>query len=49
VPLPTHAADELACVAAWLDKESARVRLVSCDGEMTSLLPALARYDVPKS
>jgi DNA polymerase-3 subunit epsilon len=34
-------ADELACVAAWLDRNAPRVRLVHCDGVLASPLPAL--------
>ena len=35
-PLPRHLADEVATVAAWLDREAARVRLVSCSDGFTS-------------
>jgi DNA polymerase-3 subunit epsilon len=35
-PLPRHLADEVAVVAAWLEREAARVRLVSCSAELTS-------------
>jgi DNA polymerase-3 subunit epsilon len=34
-------ADELACVAAWLDRNAPRVRLLHCDGVLASPLPAL--------
>ena len=34
-------ADELACVAAWLDRNAPRVRLLRCDGVLVSALPAL--------
>ena len=34
-------ADELACVAAWLDRNAPRVRLVRCDGVLASSLPAV--------
>jgi DNA polymerase-3 subunit epsilon len=40
-PLPHHAADEVACIASWLDKEAHRVRVVSCDGELASAVAAL--------
>jgi len=36
LPLPRSAADEVACVAAWLVKEASRVRLLSCDGVLAS-------------
>ncbi|MFN2608258.1 MAG: DEDD exonuclease domain-containing protein [Acidimicrobiales bacterium] len=41
LPLPRHLADELACVASWLDAEAARVRLIRCDGELASRLPPI--------
>ena len=41
-PLPRHLVDELSCVASWLDAEADRVRLVHCDGELASPLPAPA-------
>jgi DNA polymerase-3 subunit epsilon len=44
LPLPHRDADEVACIAAWLDKEAHRVRLVSCDGELTSPVAALRRF-----
>ncbi|CAN5749052.1 DEDD exonuclease domain-containing protein [soil metagenome] len=44
-PLPRHLADELACVAAWLDQRAATVRLTHCDGGLASPLPALATYE----
>ena len=34
-------ADELACVAAWLDRNAPRVRLVHCEGVLASSLPAV--------
>jgi DNA polymerase-3 subunit epsilon len=40
--LPAALADELTCVAAWLDKNARRVRLVRCDGTLASVLPALS-------
>jgi DNA polymerase-3 subunit epsilon len=40
-PLPHHAADEVACIASWLDREAHRVRVVSCDGELASAVAAL--------
>jgi len=44
-PLPRHLADEVACVAAWLDDAAGRIRLVHCDGELASPLPRLPRYE----
>jgi DNA polymerase-3 subunit epsilon len=44
LPLPREAADEVACVAAWLEREAARVRLVSCDGELALPAAALPTY-----
>jgi DNA polymerase-3 subunit epsilon len=35
-PLPRHLADEVAVVAAWLEKEASRVRLVSCSDQLAS-------------
>ena len=44
-PLPRELADEVSCVAAWLDAEAARLRLVACDGELASPLPRLPTYE----
>jgi DNA polymerase-3 subunit epsilon len=44
-PLPRHLADEVAVVAAWLEKEAARVRLVSCSDELTSPAAPVPRFD----
>jgi DNA polymerase-3 subunit epsilon len=44
-PVPRHLADELACVASWLDAESARVRLIGCEGDLASPLPPVPRYE----
>ena len=44
-PLPRELADELACVARWLDTEAGRVRLVHCEGELASRLPRLPRFE----
>ncbi|MEY2433592.1 MAG: polymerase subunit epsilon [Acidimicrobiaceae bacterium] len=40
--LPAALADELSCVASWLDKNARRVRLIRCDGTLASVLPALS-------
>jgi DNA polymerase-3 subunit epsilon len=39
-----HVADELACVAAWLDRHPDQVRLVSCDGALATPLPPLPQF-----
>jgi DNA polymerase-3 subunit epsilon len=44
LPLPRSDADEVACIAAWLDKEAHRVRVVSCDGELASPASVLPRF-----
>ena len=44
-PLPRELADELACVAAWLDAEAGQVRLVTCEGELCSPLPRLPSFE----
>jgi DNA polymerase III subunit epsilon len=44
-PLPRHLADEVAAVAAWLDANAGRARIVSCDGELASALPLLPRFE----
>jgi DNA polymerase-3 subunit epsilon len=38
-PLPRDLADELACVASWLDAKAARVRVLRCDGGLATPLP----------
>src|SRR5262249_47735534 len=43
-PLPRRLADELACVARWLDSNAARVRLVHCDHGLASPLPRLPTF-----
>src|SRR5207302_4462432 len=40
-PLPRELADEVSCVATWLEAEATRLRLVACDGELASPLPRL--------
>jgi DNA polymerase-3 subunit epsilon len=46
-PVPRQLVDELTCVATWLDREATRagVRLVRCEGELSSPLPRLPRYE----
>ena len=43
-PLPKAMADELACVAAWLDKEAGRLRVVHADHGLASPYPALPSF-----
>jgi len=43
-PVPKAMADELACVAAWLDKEAGRIRVVHSDRGLASPYPALPSY-----
>jgi DNA polymerase-3 subunit epsilon len=44
-PLPRELADELLCVARWLDERAEQVRLVHCDEGLTSELPLLPSYE----
>ena len=44
-PLPRRLADEVLCVASWLDRSAARVRLGRCDGGLASALPCLPRFE----
>ncbi|HEX2699702.1 MAG TPA: DEDD exonuclease domain-containing protein [Acidimicrobiales bacterium] len=44
-PLPRHLADEVLCVASWLDRSAPRIRLDSCDGGLVSVLPNLPRFE----
>jgi DNA polymerase-3 subunit epsilon len=44
-PLAPSEVDEVACVARWLDESAAKVRLVSCDGELASPVRVLPRFD----
>jgi DNA polymerase-3 subunit epsilon len=44
--LPAALADELACVASWLDRNARRVRLVRCDGTLASVLPPLCELSL---
>lgn len=47
-PLTRDLADELACVAAYLDAQAHRVRIVHCDGGLALPLPALPSFE-PRS
>ena len=44
-PLPRHLADEVAVVAAWLEREAHRVRLVSSSDGLTSPAGRLPRFE----
>lgn len=44
-PLPLDLADELACVAGWLDEHAGAVRLVHVDGELSSGLPPVPDFE----
>jgi hypothetical protein len=46
--IPTDLADELACVASWLDANVRKVRLVQCDGVLASTVPAIPQLAVPR-
>lgn len=43
--LPRALADELSCVAAWLDREAAALRVLHCDGGLTSQYPGLPSFE----
>ena len=43
-PLAREHADELACIAAWLDRSASELTLDHCDGELSSALPPLPRF-----
>ena len=43
-PVPKAMADELACVAAWLDKEAGQIRVIHSDRGLASTYPALPSY-----
>ena len=44
-PLPKELADEVSCVAAYLEQRAARVRLVSCEGTLAWPLPRLPSFE----
>ncbi len=44
LPLPKAMADELSCIAAWLDKEAPRLRVVHADRGLESPYPALPSF-----
>ena len=46
-PIPRDLADELHCVAAWLDGESHRLRLEHCDGTLADPLARIPTFRAP--
>ncbi len=44
-PVPKALADELSCVAAWLDKEAGRIRVIHTDRGLASAYPALPSFE----
>jgi hypothetical protein len=43
-PIPRDIADELNCVAAWLDSESHLLRLEYCDGTLADPLARIPSF-----
>ena len=48
-PAPLELADELICVAAWLDEQAGRIRLVDAEHGLTSALPRLPSFEPRKA
>jgi DNA polymerase-3 subunit epsilon len=46
-PLPKALADELACVAQWLDRSGNRIRVIHADGALTPSGPPLPSFEPP--
>jgi DNA polymerase-3 subunit epsilon len=46
--IPVDVADELACVASWLEANAPKVRLVQCEGVLASTVPAVPPVLVPR-
>ena len=44
-PLPLDLADELACIAAWLDRHAHGLELVHSDGGLSSAIPAIDSFE----
>jgi hypothetical protein len=44
-PLPRHLADELACVAGWLDRNAHDVALVHSEGELASAVAPIGSFE----
>ncbi len=43
-PLPLALADEVGCIAGWLEAEASRVRLEHCDGGLASRVGSLPSF-----
>ncbi len=43
-PVPRELADELSCVASWLDQRANQVTLIHCDTGLSSTLPAVPSF-----
>jgi DNA polymerase-3 subunit epsilon len=43
-PVPADLADELSCVASWLDGHAAHVRVLHCAGSLTERVPAVPSF-----
>jgi DNA polymerase III subunit epsilon len=48
-PAPLELADELICVAAWLDEQASRIRLVDAEHGLASALPRLPSFEPRKA
>ncbi|WP_426572548.1 DEDD exonuclease domain-containing protein [Aquihabitans sp. McL0605] len=46
-PLPKALADELACVAQWLDRQGHRIRVIHADGALVPAGPPLPTFEPP--
>jgi DNA polymerase-3 subunit epsilon len=46
-PLPKALADELACVAQWIDRYGHRIRVISADGSLVPTGPPLPSFEPP--
>jgi hypothetical protein len=46
-PLPKALADELACVAQWIDRQGHRIRVIHADGSIVPTGPPLPSFEPP--
>lgn len=46
-PLPKALADELSCVAQWLDRYGSRIRVIHADGDLAPPAPTLPSFQPP--
>ena len=46
-PLPKALADELSCVAQWIDRQSHRIRVIHADGSLVPSGPPLPSFEPP--